>query len=280
MAVASTVASTVVDQRSARGDILGRVALITLLVVTVVLAILPLLLSAGEREVVGKPFEHMFSGHLLGTDSQGRDLFTRMLLGLRTSWFSAIAVVAIGVVIGSVVGLVAGFAGGWVDTVLMRITDATLALPGPLVALAVVAALGPSLRNTLIAVAVTWWPWYARIVRGEVHRLRGRPFVEAARSGGIGRVRTATLHVLPGTFGPVIVAASLDLGIVMLVLAGLSFLGLGSPPPAAELGAMTSQGLTYLFNAPWVALVPATALFVIAVLANFAGDTLRDLLEG
>jgi peptide/nickel transport system permease protein len=273
------VASTVVEHRGATSDRIGRAAIAGLMVLSVALLVAPLLLTAGERDLVGEPFEHVFARHLLGTDSQGRDLFARTVLGLRTSWFSALAVVAIGVVIGAVIGLVAGFTGRWVDAVLMRATDAALALPGPLVALAVVAALGPGLRNTLIAVAATWWPWYARIVRGEVHRLRGRPFVEAARSGGIGRFRTALVHVLPGAFGPLIVAASLDVGIVMLVLAGLSFLGLGSPPPAAELGAMTSQGLTYLFNAPWIALVPAIALFGIAVLANLAGDALRDLRE-
>ncbi|MFT3851928.1 MAG: ABC transporter permease [Ilumatobacteraceae bacterium] len=273
------VASVVVEHHRRRSDLFGRIAIVVLGAVMLALLVAPLLLSAGERDLVGEPFEHPFRAHLLGTDSQGRDMFARTVLGLRTSWFSALAVVAVGVLIGAAIGLVAGFAGGWIDTVLMRTTDAALALPGPLVALAVVAALGPGLRNTLIAVAVTWWPWYARIVRGEVHRLRGRPFVEAARAGGIGRVRTAVQHVLPGAFEPVIVAASLDVGIVMLVLAGLSFLGLGSPPPAAELGAMTSQGLTYLFNAPWIALVPAIALFSIAVLANVAGDAVRDLRE-
>lgn len=273
------VASTTVSQHAPRADLLGRVAVGLLVALTVVLVIAPLLLSAGERDLVGDPFESPLGDHLLGTDAQGRDLFARTVLGLRTSWFSAMAVVTVGMVVGSVVGLVAGFAGGWIDTVLMRCTDAALALPGPLVALAVVAALGAGLRNTLIAVAATWWPWYARIVRGAVAAIRRRPFVEAARAGGVGRVRTAVVHVLPGTVGPVVVAASLDLGTVMLVLAGLSFLGLGSPPPAAELGAMTNQGLTYLFNAPWIALVPAAALFVIAVLANFAGDAIRDLVE-
>ena len=127
--------------------------------------------------------------------------------------------------------------------------------------------------------AVTWWPWYARIVRGQVVGLRYRPHVEAARLGGFSRTRVAVVHVLPGTVGSLIVAASLDVGTVILVLAGLSFLGLGSPAPAAELGAMTSQGLTYLFNAPWVALVPAAALFLLAVASNLAGDSCRDALQ-
>jgi peptide/nickel transport system permease protein len=244
---------------------------------TLVLVIAPVLLGPGEREVVGAPFTDPLDGHLLGTDGQGRDMLARLVLGLRTSWLAALAVIGIGVVIGAVVGLVAGFAGGWLDTVIMRVTDAALAVPGPLVALAVAAALGAGLRNTLLAVAATWWPWYARIVRGQVVSLVNRPHVEAARLGELGRVRTAVVHVLPGTVGPVVVAASLDVGAVMLVLAGLSFLGLGSPAPAAELGAMTAQGMTYLFNAPWVAIVPAAGLFGLAVLANLAGDGLRDL---
>jgi peptide/nickel transport system permease protein len=272
-------ADATIDERSRTADRLGSIALGVLLLVTVALAVAPLLLGAGERDVVGDPFVGPGGDHLLGTDSQGRDMLARTILGARTSWFAAMVVVGLGALIGGAVGLVAGFVGGVVDTVLMRLTDAALALPGPLVALAVVSALGTGLRNTLIAVAATWWPWYARIVRGQVHALTHRPFVEAARMGGVGWTRRALLHVLPGTAGPVIVSLSLDLGAVILVLAGLSFLGLGSPPPAAELGAMSSQGLTYLFNAPWIAVAPAAALFVLALLANFAGDALRDLAE-
>ncbi len=258
---------------------LERIALWITGVVTLLLIVAPWLLGPGETDIIGAPFERVLSGRLLGTDDQGRDLFARTVLGMRTSWFAALAVIGIGVLVGSLIGLIAGFAGGRVDSVLMRLTDAALALPGPLVALAVVAAVGPGLRNTLLAVAATWWPWYARIIRGQVHALVQRPHVESARMGGISRTRVALVHVLPGTVGPVVVAASLDIGALILVLAGLSFLGLGSPAPAAELGAMTARGLTYLFNAPWVALAPAAALFVLAVLANFAGDATRDLLE-
>jgi len=258
---------------------LERIALYATASVTVLLLVAPAWLWAGETDIVGSPFEPIFSLHILGTDDQGRDLLARTILGMRTSWFAALGVIGLGALIGGIIGLIAGFAGGKIDALLMRFTDAALAVPGPLVALAVVAAVGPGLRNTLLAVAATWWPWYARIVRGQVFSMMHRPHVEAARMGGIGRTRVAAVHVLPGTVGPVIVAASLDVGAVILVLAGLSFLGLGSPAPAAELGAMTARGLTYLFNAPWVAIAPATALFVLAVLANFAGDATRDLLE-
>lgn len=256
-----------------------RVALVAVVVLTLLLLVVPPLLPHTARDIVGDPFVAPGGRFWLGTDSQGRDVFSRVLLGLRTSWFGAFAVILLGALVGGVIGLVAGISGGLVDTVLMRLTDAALALPGTLVALMVVAALGPSLRNTLLAVAVTWWPWYARIVRGQTRTVMQLPHVDAARLGGLSPVRRALVHVLPGSLGPVLVAASLDVGSVLLVLAGLSFIGLGSPAPAAEIGSMSANGLTYLFNAPWIALAPALALFAVAVLANFAGDGLQELAD-
>lgn len=256
-----------------------RLALVLVLLLTLLLLAAPLLAPHTAKAIVGEPFVTPGGRFWLGTDSQGRDVFSRVLVGLRTSWFGALAVIAIGAAAGSVIGLVAGMSGGVVDAVLMRLTDAALALPGTLVALMVVAALGPSLRNTLLAVAVTWWPWYARIVRGQTRTVMQLPHVDAARLGGFSPVRRALVHVLPGSLGPVLVAASMDVGSVLLVLAGLSFIGLGSPAPAAEIGSMSAGGLTYLFNAPWIALAPAVALFVVAVLANYAGDGLQDLVE-
>jgi peptide/nickel transport system permease protein len=210
-------------------------------------------------------------------DEQGRDVFSRVLIGARVSWFAAIAIIVSGILIGGVIGAVAGIAGGWVDTILMRITDVFLALPVVLIALGFAAALGPGLNNTIIAIMVVWWPWYARIVRGEVRALMSRPHVEAARLGGAGRLRIARRHVLPGTFGPVVVAASLDVGAVLLTLAGLSFLGLGAPSPAAELGSMVSRGLKYLFTGWWIPVFPAIAVFLLAFIANMAGDAVRSL---
>jgi peptide/nickel transport system permease protein len=161
----------------------------------------------------------------------------------------------------------------------MRFTDLFLALPAAVLVIAVVAALGPSLRNTLLAVAIVWWPWYARIVRGEVRAQAVRSHVDAARLAGVGRTRLALRHLLPGAFPAVLVTASLDVGSLVLILAGLSFIGLGSPPPAPELGAMTARGMPYLFGHPWIALAPAIAVFLLAFAANLAGDGLRDLLE-
>lgn len=256
-----------------------RIALVLVVVITIILVAVPWISPHTDRDIVGKPFVGPSGEFWFGTDSQGRDMFSRVLSGLRASWFGTFAVIIFGMVVGGIIGLVAGICGGLVDTLLMRLTDAALALPGTLVALMVVAALGPSLRNTLLAVAVTWWPWYARIVRGQTRAVMQLPHVDAARLGGFSPIRRAVVHILPGSLGPVLVAASMDVGSVMLVLAGLSFIGLGSPAPAAEIGSMSAGGLTYLFNAPWIALAPAIALFVLSMIANFAGDGLQELAD-
>jgi len=146
-------------------------------------------------------------------------------------------------------------------------------------AIPVIAALGPSLPHTLVAVGIVWWPWYARIVRGEVRAQAVRSHIDAARLAGVGRTRLALRHLLPGAFPAVLVTASLDVGSLVLILAGLSFIGLGSPPPAPELGAMAARGMPYLFGHPWIPLAPAIAVFLLALAANLAGDGLRDLLE-
>lgn len=228
---------------------------------------------------VGPSFQAPSLQHLLGTDDVGQDIFARVMYGLRTSWLSAIAVIASAVIIGGVIGLVAGARGGWVDGLLMRLTDTFLALPGPVLAIAVAAALGASLRNTIIGIAVVWWPWYARLVRGEVRALAARPHVDAARLSGVSPVRLMVRHLLPGALPPVIVTASLDIQILVLTLAGLSFIGLGAPPPAPELGAMAARGADYLFASPWIPLAPGCAVFVLAVAANLAGDAVRDLFD-
>jgi peptide/nickel transport system permease protein len=216
---------------------------------------------------------------LLGSDELARDLFSRVLYGIRASWLSALAVIASGVLIGGLIGTVAGIAGGWLDTALMRFTDLFLALPAAVLVIAVVAGLGPSLPHTLLAVAIVWWPWYARIVRGEVRAQAMRSHADAARLAGVGRTRLALRHLLPGAFPAVLVTASLDVGSLVLILAGLSFIGLGSPPPAPELGAMAARGMPYLLGHPWIPLAPAIAVFLLAFAANLAGDGLRDLLE-
>jgi peptide/nickel transport system permease protein len=270
-------------QRAARWVRLGRLekgGLVVLLLTTLVALTAPLLAphSATAPLSVG-PFSPPLHGTLMGTDDLARDIFSRVLYGIRASWFSALVVIASGVVIGGVIGLVAGTAGGRTDTVLMRITDLFLALPGPILAIAVIAALGPSLPHTLLAVGIVWWPWYARIVRAEVRAQAVRPHVDAARLAGVRRLRLAIRHLLPGAIPAVLVTASLDVGNLVLTLAGLSFIGLGSPPPAPELGSMAARGMPYLLGHPWIPLFPALAVFVLAFAANLAGDGVRDLLE-
>jgi peptide/nickel transport system permease protein len=245
----------------------------------VVLLVVPSLLPYSPTDLVDQPLLGPSWAHPLGLDDLGRDLLSRVVYGMRMSVISAVLVIASGVVIGGTIGLAAGMAGGWVDAVLMRLTDLFLALPGPLLVLAIVAALGPSLQDTLIGVAVVWWPWYARVVRGQVRATVGMPHVETARLVGLSPMRVALRHVLPNAFGPVIVTASLDVGNVILLLASLSFLGLGSPDPASELGAMTARGLTYLLTNWWVAVFPAAAVFLLTFIANFAGDGIRDVME-
>ncbi|HWC36263.1 MAG TPA: ABC transporter permease [Mycobacteriales bacterium] len=254
--------------------------LVVLALVSLVAVFAPVLAPHSTTQpVAAGPFVSPFHGALLGTDDLGRDLLSRTLYGIRSTWLSALAVVGSGIVIGTVIGSVAAMAGGVVDALLMRITDLFLALPGPVLAIVAVVALGPSLPHTLLAVAAVWWPWYARIVRGEVRALLVRPHVDAARLAGTRPIALARRHLLPGAVPAVLTTASLDIGNLVLTLAGLSFLGLGAPPPTPELGAMTANGLTYLLGQPWIALVPACAVFVLAFAANLAGDGVRDLLD-
>jgi peptide/nickel transport system permease protein len=218
------------------------------------------------------------AGHLLGTDNIGRDLLSRTLIGVQVSWLSALVVVASGLLIGGAVGLIAGSAGGWVDNVLMRITDLFLALPGALVAIAIVAALGSGLVNTLIGVVIVWWPYYARIVRGETKALAARPHVEAARLAKVGRRRILLRHLLPGVVPTAVITASLDIGNVVLLLAALSFLGLGQQAPAPELGADTARALSQLLSQWWVPGVPGLAVLLLSLVANLGGDAIRNLI--
>jgi peptide/nickel transport system permease protein len=225
----------------------------------------------------GVPFTPpLHGGHLMGTDEVGYDIFSRVLFGLRTSMLGVLIVVTSGVVIGGLVGLVAGVAGGWLDTVLMRITDLFLALPGPLLAIAIAAALGPSYAHVLLAVAIVWWPFYARIMRGEVRAWAARPHLEAAALAGAGPVRRALRHLLPGAVPAIVVTASLDVGNLVVTLAGLSFLGLGAPAPAPELGAMAARGLQFLLQQWWIPVMPGIAVALLALGANLTGDAVAD----
>jgi peptide/nickel transport system permease protein len=277
---------TAVTRRSSQKSLLLRghrkmdIAATGLLVLVTLIALLaPVLAPHDAIQPAGLPqLPPGSSGFLLGTDSIGRDVLSRVLIGWRSSWFAALAVIASGLIIGGAIGLIAGTLGGVVDNILMRITDGFLALPAPVLAIAVVAALGPSFIHTLIAVAIVWWPFYARIVRGEVRTLAARPHVEAARLAGAGRLRIAFRHLLPGAVPAAVVTASLDVGNLVLTLAALSFLGLGQPQPAPELGADTARNLPYLLQDWWIPVMPGLAVMLLALAGNLAGDGVRNLL--
>jgi peptide/nickel transport system permease protein len=256
-----------------------RLALGALALITLIAVFGPLMAPHDPRLAAGPPLHAPSAAYPFGTDVVGRDAFSAVLDGVRSTWLSALAVIAGGVLIGGIIGLVAGAYGGWLDGLLMRITDIFLALPAPILAIAVVVALGPSLAHTLIAISILWWPYYARLVRAEVRALAARPHLEAARLAKTSALRRLARHLLPGAVPVVIVAASLDIANLIIVLAGLSFLGLGAQPPAPELGSMTANGLPYLITSWWIPIIPGLAVFLLSLVGNLAGDSIRDLVE-
>jgi peptide/nickel transport system permease protein len=218
-------------------------------------------------------------GHLLGTDELGRDLLSRVLWGTRVSVPVAFVAVAVGLFAGGIIGLVCGYAGGVTDLLLMRFIDALLAFPGLILAIALVAALGPGLRNAMIAIGIVAIPAYARLVRGQVLQLKQMDFVVATRSLGARPLRLVLRHILPNLLNPIIVQVSLSAGFAILAEATLSFLGLGAQVPTPDWGQMINSGRTFLNNDPWLAIVPGAAISVAVFSFNWLGDSLRDALD-
>jgi len=216
--------------------------------------------------------------HLLGTDALGRDVLSRVIAGSRVSIPSALILVIASLVIGAVIGAVAGYLGGWVDEVLMRCTDMVLAFPTIILAMVVAAALGPSIRNAIIAIVVVNWPQYARVTRSLVLGVKTREFVLAGRLLGNGPLTSLRRDILPNIAAPVLVLATLDFGNAILALSGLSFLGLGTVPPAAEWGSMVADGMQ-AFDSWWIGTSAGVAIFTIVLAFNFVGDALRDTLD-
>ena len=236
----------------------------------------------GDAGNVTHPTETLLSpggSHPLGTDQLGRDVLTRVLYGARTSLLIVVVVLAISAAIGVPLGIVAGATGGWVDDVIMRITDVFLAFPALLLALALATVLSPSAEHAALAIAVTWWPWYARLARGSALAIAQRGYVEAARALGVPKWKVLARHVLPNALPPTIVQLSLDAAGIMLTAAALSFLGLGAQDPTPEWGLMVNQGQGLLETNWWVAIVPGVAIVLAAVGFNLLGDGLRTLLD-
>ena len=267
--------------RTARRNRLAVVTAIGLVAALLLAALAPWLplLDPDLVDTVKRLRPPLTPGHPLGTDEFGRDLLARLVWGARVSLLAGVVTAAAAMVIGVALGVVGGFYSGWIETVVMRLTDILMAFPYVLLAIALVAGLGPGLRNAMIAIAIVGFPFYTRLVRGVVLSLREREFVEAARALGAGDAVILGRHVLPHLVSPVVVAFSLDVGAKILVTAGLSFLGLGTQPPTADWGSMLATGRQFVILSPHVALLPGLAIFVIVLALNVVGDALRDVLD-
>jgi len=217
--------------------------------------------------------------HPLGTDNLGRDILSRIIFGARISLKAAIAVVLIVTAIGVPLGLIAGYFGGKVDEIIMRFADMILAFPSLLLAIAIVASMGPNLLNALIAVSIPWWPWYARLVRSQVVSLKEMQFVESARAIGASNPRIMFRHILPNCLSPIIVQTTLDMGYIILFLSSLGFLGLGTQPPAADWGVMVSDGREFFLEQWWISTFSGAAIFVTVFAFNLLGDGAREALD-
>ena len=217
--------------------------------------------------------------HPFGTDDYGRDIFSMVVYGSQTSLRICILVIGVSTLAGIILGGLAGYFGGVLDEILMRITDVFLAIPYLILALAVAAALGRSIDHIMEAMIITWWPSYARLFRGQVLAIKEQQFVEAARSVGANNSRILFRHILPNSIAPLLVEITLDLGAVLLVAAGLSFIGLGASPGTAEWGLMISMGRTHMFHAWWYVTFPGLAILFVVLGFNLLGDGLRDVTD-
>ena len=290
MTIATTSAPSIDSTRTAR-HVLSVILRDPLSLIGTLIIILVLFMAIFANQVAPYPEEGKgktnapntlmapSADHWFGTDKLGRDILSRIIMGSRSALIVPIGVVLFAVLLGAPLGALAGYKGGWLDEVIMRVTDLFLAFPSLLLAMAIASALGRGLDKAAIALVVSWWPWYTRIARGVAVGLRERYFVEAAQAIGVSDAVIIFRHILPNTISPIIVQATVDMGTVILAMGGLAFLGLGTQPPAPDWGLMVSDGRTYILDQWWIATFPGMAIFIVVLAVNLLGDTLRDIFD-
>ncbi len=271
---------TTVSWRRFRGSSNLAVGAVVLILVVAGAIFAPLVTSYNPIEQeFSEQLQPPSTAHLFGTDEFGRDIFSRVVYGARVALVIGILADVIATVLGTLLGLLAGYFGRWPDVTVMRTVDVLLAFPYLLLAMMVVAILGPSLTNAMLAIGIVYTPQFARVVRGTVLGVREQEFVEAARALGAGHSRVLIRYILPNALSPIIVMATLTLGLMIVETAGLSFLGLGASPPTPEWGSMLATGRSFMLTAPWIATFPGLAILVTVIGFNLVGDGLRDVLD-
>jgi len=262
---------------------LSLTALIVMAVILLIAVFAPVIMPYPEDVADETHVEIKFTApcaeHLMGTDELGRDVLSRVIYGTRVSISTALIAVAVSLLIGVTLGAVAGSFGGFIDSLIMRITDVFLSFPPLLLAIALVALLGSSLTNAIAAISISWWPWYTRLVRGQAISIKERRFVQAAETIGTPRRKIIFKHIIPNCISPVIVQASMDIGGVILTIASLSFLGLGAQAPLPEWGLMISNGRNYFPDKWWCCIFPGLAIFLTVLCFNLLGDAIREILD-
>ena len=262
---------------------LSLLALIVLLIIIILSVFAPVIVpypkDIFDEAHITEKFLAPSARHWMGTDELGRDIFSRVLYGGRVSVATAIIAVSISLLIGVPLGAVAGAYGGKIDNLIMRITDVFLSFPPLLLAIALVAVMGAGLTNAILAISVSWWPWYTRLVRGQAISVKERVFVQAAETIGTPKSKIIFKHILPNCISPTIVQASMDMGGVILTVASLSFLGLGAKAPLPEWGLMISTGRTFFPDKWWYCIFPGLAIFITVLCFNLLGDAIREILD-
>jgi len=266
-----------------RKNVLTSIALYVILALVLIAIFAPYIVPypediSNKADIVNK-FMSPSGKHFFGTDELGRDIFSRVLYGPRISLTSAIITVGLALLIGIPLGAIAGFMGGAIDELIMRITDMFLSFPPILLAIVMVSLIGASLNSAILSIAVSWWPWYTRLVRGQTVSLKEKMFIQAAKAIGTPNYKIILKHVIPNTISPVIVQASIDMGLVVLTLASLSFLGLGAQAPMPEWGLMISISRKYFPDIWWYSIFPGLAVFFTVLVFNMIGDGLREILD-